>query len=451
MTAPEAAANPERTVGRTIVIGAGQAAVEFADALRAGGDTSPITLIGDEPGLPYQRPPLSKDFLARSDTPPAALPLRGEAFYPAADVELRVETRVTGIDRDARTVTCSDGTVLTYARLVFATGARNRALPVPGADLTGVTGIRTLADASALSAKLDDVRHAVVIGAGFIGLEFAAAAAKRGITVTVIEAGERPMMRALTETMSTWFQSAHEMLGVRVLYGAGVTAITGDDEIATGVQLSSGEILPADVVVVGIGVIPNDDLAAAAGLPVGNGILVDGRLQTEDPAIFAIGDCCRYPSVQAGGMTRLESVQNATDHARHLAAALTGSEHDPYSELPWFWSQQGSLRLQIAGLSRPGLSTVIRGNPEASKFSVFAFDGDRLVCVESVNSPADHMAARRILGADHTPTPEQIADATFDLKAFAKSASAAQAAPTAAPLTAAPLTAAPLTAAALPG
>ncbi|TXM90919.1 NAD(P)-binding protein, partial [Methylobacterium sp. WL122] len=273
----------------------------------------------------------------------------------------------------------------------------------------------------ALRAALETARRVVVVGAGFIGLEFAAVAATRGLDVTLIEAADRPMARAVSGETGAFFRVAHENLGVRFAFGAGVVAITGEGGRAVAIRLSDGQEMPADLVVVGIGVLPNQELAAEAGLSVADGIRVDAFLGTDDPAISAVGDCTRHPSVFAAGLSadgtvRIESVQNAIDQGRCLAARLTGRPA-AYAALPWFWSDQGRFKLQIAGLSGPSDQSVRRGEGEA--FSVFRYRGERLVAVESINRAGDHMIARRILGAGRTPTPAQAADPTFDLKLFA--------------------------------
>lgn len=414
--------------GRIVIAGNGQAGIQLADSLRREGFAGTITLVGEESAFPYQRPPLSKDYLAAGQTP-APLPLRTEKFFEDNSVEARTGVCVTGIDRAGHTVALSDGTVLGYDRLVLATGAANRELTVPGAHLAGIHGLRTLADAQAVSAALGTVRRAVVIGAGFIGLEFAAAARARGIEVSVLEFAERPMARALTPATGAWFAAAHRDMGTVLRLGEGIASFedNGAGQVAAAVS-TTGTVYPADLVLVGIGVSPRTELAEAAGLAVENGIVVDAALRTADPDILALGDCASYPQAHGGARMRLESVQNATDQARHAARTILGTHADgaqDYAELPWFWSQQGRLKLQIAGLSAPGDKTVVRGNPAAGSFSVFAYRGEVLTAVESVNQPADHMAARRLLSAGRTLAPEQAADPDFDLKAYSKSVPAA--------------------------
>ena len=403
-----------------VVVGGGQAGFQVAASLREAGFADPVTIVGNEPGLPYQRPPLSKAYLA-GKTDRDGLSLRPDAFFAEYRIAVRSGTWAVAIDRAARRLRLGDGSDLAYDHLVLATGARNRPLPVPGADLPGVRQLRDLADADALRAALETAERVVVVGAGFIGLEFAAVAATRGLDVTVIEAADRPMARAVSAETAAFFRGAHECLGVRFAFGAGVAAITGEGGRVASVRLSDGRALSADLVVVGIGVVPNQEIAAEAGLSVADGIRVDAFLGTDDPAISAIGDCTRHPSVFAAGLSadgtvRIESVQNAIDQGRCLAAQLTGRPA-AYAALPWFWSDQGRYKLQIAGLSAPSDESVQRGGGEA--FSVFRYRDARLVAVESVNRAGDHMIARRILGTGRTPTPSQAADPAFDLKAFA--------------------------------
>ncbi|NMR28363.1 NAD(P)/FAD-dependent oxidoreductase [Crystallibacter degradans] len=430
---PEHPQNPQNIV----IVGNGQAGIQLVDSLRKEGYTGAITVIGEETHFPYQRPPLSKDFMA-ADKEPKPLPLRAEKFFTDNDVDSRLGVRVTSIDRAGHTVSLSDGSSIGYTTLVLATGAANRELNVPGSGLEGIYGLRTLADAEAVHARLDTVRSVVVIGAGFIGLEFAAAARKRGLDVTVLEYADRPMARALSPVMGNWFAQAHRNLGVNLRLGEGIASFIGDGSgqgndgqaserghVAAAVS-TTGETYPADMVLVGIGVIPRTELAEQAGLSVSNGITVDSAMRTDDEDIYALGDCANYPSHHAEARTRLESVQNATDQARHTAKSILDT-HDggrDYTELPWFWSTQGDLRLQIAGIAHPDDETVLRGNPDGGKFSVFCFRSGRLVAVESVNQPADHMAARRLLAQERTLTPEQAADLDFDFKAYSKAAAA---------------------------
>ena len=401
-----------------VVAGAGHAAVQLAAVLRQGGFEGAITLIGDEAGLPYQRPPLSKAYLeGHMDEP--ALALRQENFFASQRVTLATGAAVIAIDRAAHEVTLATGARHGYDHLVLATGAANRALPVPGATLPGVVGLRTLADARAMRARLGGLKRVVVIGAGFIGLEFAAVAAARGIHVTIVEQAPRPLMRGVSAPMAAHIAASHGAWGSRLLTDTGVRAIHGTTH-ASAVETGTGEIILADLVLVAIGVIPNTGLAAAAGLAVGNGVEVDTMLSTSDPAISAIGDCAAFPiaaQFAAGhsGPIRLESVQNAADQARCVADRLRGKPA-PYARLPWFWSDQGTLKLQIAGLSGGHDQTVLRGDPASGGFSVFCFQAGRVLAVESLNAQGDHMLARKLLAAASALTPQQAGDPGFDLR-----------------------------------
>lgn len=406
-----------------VIIGGGQAGLQVADSLRSNGYRGAVTILSDESVRPYQRPPLSKDFLSPG-ADPAPLPLRGENFFAEQNITLLAGVSAAGIDRESKSVRLANGGHLNYEHLVLATGASNRTLDCDGARLAGVHGLRTLEDAQKLHAALGLARRVVVIGAGFIGLEFAASARARGVEVTVLEFAPRPMGRALSAPMGDWFAKAHRDLGVRLRLGEGVAAIDGQHGAVTTVVSTTGERYDADLVVYGIGVVPNTGLACNAGLEVDNGVIVDAALRTADPAILAVGDCAAFPNAHTGARTRLESVQNATDHGRHAARTILG-EISPYSELPWFWSTQGPLRLQIAGIAAPGDETVMRGNPETGRFSVFCFRENRLTAVESVNSPSDHMAARRLIASGLPLTPAQAADPEFDVKAHSRAASTA--------------------------
>lgn len=408
------------TTGNIVIAGNGQAGIQLVDSLRREGHPGPITVIGEEDHFPYQRPPLSKDYMAAGS--PVPLPLRAQRFFAEHDVDSRLGVRVTAIDRAAGTVTLDDGSTLGYSKLVLATGAANRQLTVPGTDLSGIHGLRTLADAEVVHARLADAGAVVVIGAGFIGLEFAAAARARDLEVTVLEFADRPMGRALSPTMSSYFSTAHQRLGVNLRLGVGIAAFEGPDGRVGTAMGTDGEHYPADLVLVGVGVVPRTELAEAAEITVDNGIVVNAGMRTSDPDIYAIGDCANFPNQHSGTRTRLESVQNATDQARHAARSILAAEDGPgaYAELPWFWSNQGPMRLQIAGLVQAGDATVLRGDIETGKFSVFCFRDGELAAVESVNHPADHMAARRLLTARRPLTPEQAADPNFDFKAYSK-------------------------------
>jgi 3-phenylpropionate/trans-cinnamate dioxygenase ferredoxin reductase subunit len=332
-----------------------------------------------------------------------------------------VENSATRIDRIERIVHLDNGQQLPYDRLVLATGARPRLLAVPGSRLNGVMALRTVVDANLLRRQLDKSRRLVVIGGGFIGLEVAASARKLGLKVTVIESLGRTMARAVTSEMSSFLTEEHSRHGTTVLLGRSVTAFDGDaSSHVTKVVLDDGSRMETDLVVVGIGVVPDTELAADAGLKVDNGVVVDEHLRTEDETIYAIGDCASYPSLHASSQwVRLESVQNAVDHAHCVAANICGTPAT-YAAVPWFWSDQHGIKLQIAGISTGYDQTVVAGDPEAGKFSVFCFRHNKLIAVESANKPADHVLARRLLASNATLTPQEVATPGFDLKTRAK-------------------------------
>jgi 3-phenylpropionate/trans-cinnamate dioxygenase ferredoxin reductase subunit len=402
---------------RIVVVGAGQAGVQVADSLRTQGFQGAVTLLGEESTLPYQRPPLSKDYLV-PDGDPTPLPLRSAGFFDQNGIDFRPGVRVTAIDRAARTLSLDTGERLGYAVLVLATGATARRLAVPGHDLAGVHELRTLRDAERLRAELARARSAVVVGAGFIGLEFAAAARVRGVAVTVLEAGERPLSRALSATMAGHIAEAHRRMGVDLRLGEGLASLAGRGGRVVAAIGGSGAEYPADLVLVGVGARSRDELAKSAGLAVADGVLVDARLRTSDPAVYAVGDCAVFPGAAGRGL-RLESVQNATDQARHVVQVILGADIG-YAPVPWFWSHQGPYRLQIAGLSPAGGETVVSGDIGSGRFSVFCFHDEELVAVESLNRPADHVAARRVLAMRRRPTPQQVARPGFSLKTMAK-------------------------------
>lgn len=404
--------------GRVVILGAGHGGFQLAASLRQSGYDGEVFLVGDEPALPYQRPPLSKDYLSGKIGLDLLL-MRPEAFFADQRIELISGVRAVAIDRAARKLALDGGRELAYTHLVIATGARNRVPPLPGIELDGVCYLRNLAETDMLKERLAATRHAVVIGAGFIGLEFAAIARSKGVSVHIVELVDRVMARVVCPDTSAYFGREHQKTGVEFSFGERVERIGGEGGKVTHVVLADGRNLPADLVLISIGVVPNEELAAAAGLKVENGVSVDDRLLTADPNISAIGDCASFPSHHSlKNPVRLEAVQNAADHARCVAARLTGKPH-VYEALPWFWSEQGALRLQIAGLTTGYQQVVLRGDYEKGEYSAFCYAGDRLLGIESVNKPADHAFARRLLAAGRNVTPEQAADLGFDLRAAA--------------------------------
>jgi 3-phenylpropionate/trans-cinnamate dioxygenase ferredoxin reductase subunit len=381
---------------RVVVIGGGQAGLQAAASLRERGFGGPVTLLAGEGRLPYQRPPLSKGYLAGQDQDGDLL-LRPASFFAAHGIELVCGDPAARIGRRAREVELCSGRRIGYQRAVLATGARPRPLPVPGAGLAGVFTLRSLADAGRLRSELRPGRRLVVIGGGMIGFELAATAAGRGLAVTVVEALPQAMARVASGELAGYLTGEQRRHGVTVLLGRTVSALLpGPDGRVGSVTLTTGEQLAADLAVVAIGVQPDDRLAREAGLATGDGVLVDEQLCSSDPAIYAIGDCARYPSAQAGGQVRLESVQNAADHGRHVAAGVCGAP-GRYARVPWFWSDQHGAVVQIAGLTDGYDRTAVAGAPAEGRFSVLCFRGRRLLGVESVNRPADHIRARRLI------------------------------------------------------
>ena len=401
------------------IIGTGQAGFQAAASLRQDGFAGRIAMIGDEPVLPYQRPPLSKSYLAR-ESGLDELWLRPETFYTQHQIDLLAGEIVTEIDRTERRLRLASGSALSWDHLILATGARFRPLAVPGAELDGVLPLRTLADADILRERLDQARDVVVVGAGFIGLEFASVAIAHGAAVHIIEVTQHPMGRVVSATISKFFCEAHWRWGAEVSLGTGVTRVLGAGGRVSGVETTDGRHLPADLALICIGVIPNAELAGEAGLAVDNGIVVDEYLATEDGAIFAIGDCANFPTPFAIGRVRLESVQNAVDQGRCVAANIAGKPA-PYDKVPWFWSDQGDLKLQIAGITAGHDTAVLRGDPDSGHFSLFCYRGGRLIGVESVNQTADHVVARRLLAGEPKLKLEQAADLSYDLRAHARS------------------------------
>ncbi len=399
--------------GPVLIVGAGHAGFQLAASLRQHGYGERICLINDEAHLPYQRPPLSKAYL-KGEGRPDSLMFRPGKFYRDQNVELIADHAVS-IDRAARRLKFASGSSLDYGHLVLATGARNRLLDLPNANLSDVRYLRILDESEGLRKRIGAGQRVVVIGAGIIGLEFAATARIRELEVDVIELGSRVMARAVTAEVSDYFQERHSAAGIRIHLGVQATGIEAAGDNVAGVSLSDGRHLPADLVVVGVGVLPNVELAAEAGLPVASGIIVDEYLLTSDPDISAIGDCALFASPRFGGSLRLESVQNATDHARCVALRLTG-DAKPYDGQPWFWSDQGDDKLQIAGLTTGYDRVVVRGDAAQKSFSAFCYKSGRLVGIESINRAGDHMFGRRLLGINRTIEPEQAADTSFDLK-----------------------------------
>jgi 3-phenylpropionate/trans-cinnamate dioxygenase ferredoxin reductase subunit len=397
-----------------VIVGAGQGGYQVAASLREHGYDAPITIIGDEPTLPYQRPPLSKAYLL-GEMNAERLLLRPASFYESRKIDLLMGDSVTSIDRVNARLHLASGSSLGYDHLVLTVGARNHALPVEGAELDGVLYLRTLADSDNIHARLDDARTIMVVGAGFIGLELAAVASKYGKRVHIVEALPRVMSRAVSQTVSDFYAAAHRQWGCELHLNARLRSIEGKSGHVAGITLAEGPSIAADLVLVGIGIVPNVELAREAGLAIDNGIAVDHRLLTADPFISAIGDCASFPDPQTGARIRLESVQNAADQGRCVARRITGSPEN-YDAVPWFWSDQRDLKLQMVGLTTGCDRAVLRGDPDSRAFSVFCFRGEKLLGIESVNRAADHMFGRRLLAAGESVSPDEAADLDFDLK-----------------------------------
>lgn len=383
--------------GAVVIVGAGQAGATLATSLRERGWRGGIVLVGAEDRIPYQRPPLSKGYLLGTETD-ADLVLCAPVVLERDDIRYLAGCRVVRLDTDAHVAVLDDGATLPYAAAVLATGSVARRLPVPGADLRGVHALRTAEDADRLRAELVTARDVVIIGGGFIGLEFATAV-PAGRSVTVVEAADRILLRAVSAPIAERLHGVHTRRGVRILTSSGIEQLReGEGGRVSGVRLSDGSELPADLVLVGVGAAPSIAVAEASALDVDGGVLIDAHLRASAPDVWAIGDCARFPNAFTGSLTRLESVQNATDQARYVAAALTGAHPEPYRALPWFWSHQGGVNLQIAGLAAPGDDAVVIEDGDA--LIVERVRDGVVVAVETIDSPRSHVRARRTLAAE---------------------------------------------------
>ncbi|WIY70055.1 FAD-dependent oxidoreductase [Aquidulcibacter paucihalophilus] len=398
---------------KVLIIGAGHAGGTAAALLRQYGHEGPIVLAGEESAAPYQRPPLSKAWL-KGEADLEALLLRPEVFYAEHDIELRTGVTATAIDASAKTVTFADGTVEPYDALILATGSTARKLTIPGANRPDLMELRTLADAERLKAALGPGKRLAVVGGGYVGLEAAASARALGAEAVVIERMDRVLARVASETLSAFFTAHHRAHGVEVLTSAEVVAFEEG-----GVRLGDGQLIEADAVLVGVGALACDGLARAAGLACGNGVVVDEAARTSDPGIWAIGDMTFRPIPAHGGLRhRLESVPNALEQAKQAAADITGRAA-PASEVPWFWSDQYEIKLQIAGLPDGADRQVVRGDVEGGAFAVFHLAGDRIVCVEAVNAPAEFMAGRQMISRRQAVNAVRLADRSVSMKEVA--------------------------------
>ena len=404
--------------GRVVIVGAGHAGGSVAANLRQWGWTGPIVLIGEEPLPPYQRPPLSKAWL-KGEAGAEDLELRPASFYAEHTIELRLGVRAERIDRSGHAVVLASGEVIPYDRLILATGARPRRLPIQGADLEGVVELRTAADAEALKHRLGPGRRLAIVGGGYIGLEAAASARALGADVVVIERETRLLARVACAALSEFFLDYHRGKGVTFALGAQMEAIEGREGQVAAIRFANGDPIACDTVLVGVGAVPNQELAEACGLDCADGILVDQAARTEDPAIWAIGDCTRRPLPLYGTVGRLESVPSALEQAKQAAADITGHAPPP-PEAPWFWSDQYDLKLQIAGLPIGAAETVIRGETRRAAFAVFHLDDQRRVqAVEAINAPAEFMGGRQLIASRKPVALDRLRDMSTPMKVVA--------------------------------
>lgn len=399
----------------TVVVGAGHAGAELVAALRQQGYAGRIILIGDEPELPYRRPPLSKAYLS-GEADRDSLLIRSEAAYDKLQVECWTGTEVCGIDRQQRSVMLSDGRIQGYDRLVLATGGRPRRLADPAAQKANVHYIRTLADIDRLKADFVAGRRLLVIGGGYIGLEAAAVGIKSGLAVSVLEAAPRLLARVAAPEISAFYERAHRARGVDVRTATSVESFHGEERVES-VRLSDGDALSVDLIVVGIGILPNVELAQEAGLEVDNGIAVDAYAQTADPAILAVGDCARHDNRFLGCSLRIESVPSAQEQAKTAAATICGSPI-AHAAVPWFWSDQYELKLQMVGLSQGFDQLVVRGDLAAESFCAFYLREGKILSVDAVNRPQDFMVAKRLVALGGTVDPGALADELVSLKSL---------------------------------
>jgi 3-phenylpropionate/trans-cinnamate dioxygenase ferredoxin reductase subunit len=401
---------------RIVIAGAGHAAGQLVASLQQKKFTGDIVLVGDESFLPYQRPPLSKKFLA-GEMPEARLLFRPASFYANAGVDVRLQTRASSIDRSAKSLITDSGDEISYDSLVLATGSRVRVVNVPGHNLDGVYYLRSIDDVHNIRATLKHAKRIVIIGAGYIGLEAAAVMRQIGLDVTVIEMAERVMSRVVSPQISAFYHEEHVARGVKLELSTGLRAFVGEDKVIA-VETDDGRNFDADLVIVGVGILPNTALAEAAGLSVNNGIVVDDRCQSSDSDIYAIGDCTSHPSQLYGRNLRLESVHNALEQAKTAAANICGEDLE-YSQVPWFWSDQYDLKLQIAGLSEGYDEVVIRGDPAQRSFACLYLKNNQLIAIDAINSPRDFIQAKPLIANGLKPDRQQLADTRIMLKDLA--------------------------------
>ncbi len=401
-----------------MIVGAGHGGAAAAIALRQRKFIGTIAIVGGEPELPYERPPLSKEYLA-GDKPWERLLIRPAAFWAEREVAMLTGREVVSVDADARTVTTATGETIGYGQLIWAAGGHPRRLACSGHDLAGVHSVRSRADVDAMMAELATTTRVAVIGGGYIGLETAAVLAKLGKQVTVLEAQDRVLARVAGVALSCFYEAEHRAHGVDVRLGVAVDCIVGADGRATGVRFADGEVLPAEMVIVGIGIVPAVAPLLAAGAEGGNGVAVDAHGRTSLPDVYALGDCALHANAFADGVTlRLESVQNANDMATTVAKAITGAP-EPYHAVPWFWSNQYDLKLQTVGLSTGHDAAITRGASAARSFSVVYLKGGRVVALDCVNAVKDYVQGRALVVNRAAPDPARLADPGVPLKDLA--------------------------------
>ncbi|MBT5891648.1 MAG: FAD-dependent oxidoreductase [Chromatiales bacterium] len=404
---------------KVIVVGAGHAAGQVAVSLRQKGFDGAITLVGEEAYAPYQRPPLSKAFLA-GELDANRLMFKPERYYPEHNIELELNTRVESIDRENKSVALSSGKQLDYDWLVLTTGSRVRKAPIPGSELANVHYLRNITDVEAIRSGLTPGSNLVIVGAGYIGLEVAAIAKKGGLNVTVLEMAERPLQRAVAPELSDFYTKLHTDAGVDLRCNVRIESFSGSTAV-TGVNLKGAAPLPADIVIIGIGILPNTELAEAAGLTIDNGIAVDEFCRTEDPSILSAGDCTSHPNRLLGRRLRLESVHNALEQAKTVACTICG-EPVEYAQIPWFWSDQYDIKLQIVGLSEGYDTVILRGEPASKHFAAFYLKGNKLLSVDAINSAREFMLAKKLLAKGAELDVEQLKDMSIPFKDIATAA-----------------------------
>lgn len=396
-----------------VIVGAGHAAGQAAASLRQGKYEGDITIIGDEAHIPYQRPPLSKQYLA-GEHGTEKVYLRPENFYPDKNIRLLRNTTVVSIDTAAKTVTTHSNETIGYEQLLLATGSRPRQIRVPGVDLGGIFYLRTIADVDAIRAAMAQAKKVVIVGGGYIGLEVAAVCAEAGLAVTVLEMEDRILQRVTTPRMSEFYHELHTGHGVSIHTNTAASAFVGEGGHVTGVQCGD-EVLGADLVIVGIGIVPNIEVAEAAGITCDNGIVVDDHCATSVPGVYAAGDCTNHPNPLLNRRLRLESVPNAMDQARVASANMLGGDKI-YDSVPWFWSDQYDLKLQMVGFSSDGTSEVLRGDVASNSFAVFYLDGNKVVAVDTVNAMREFMMCKKMIGREIDVS--KLGDTGVDLKAL---------------------------------